>query len=156
MSYDIDLVDLQEQHAAAVRGHVEADAIAAFLGEAFGEAARVVAGQGLAVSGAPYGRYRPTGDGGMDVEAGFPVRGAVTAEGRVEPTTLPGGLVARTLHKGEYAGVGAAYEAVQTWLIQNGYVGGGEPWESYLDEPSVPQPRTELFFPCHQMRPVHA
>jgi effector-binding domain-containing protein len=156
MSYDIDLVDLQEQHTATVRGHVPMDGIAAFLGEAFGEVARVTDGQGLRVSGAPFGRYRPTGDGAMDVEAGFPVRGAVTPEARVEPATLPGGLMARTLHVGDYANVGAAYEAVQTWLIENGYVGGGEPWESYLDGPDVPKPRTELFFPCHQMRPVHA
>ena len=52
--------------------------------------------------------------------------------------------------------IGAAYEAVQTWLVRNGYVGGGEPWECYLDGPDAPQPRTEVFFPCHQLRPVHA
>ena len=156
MSYVIDLVDLQEQPAAAVRGHVPADGIAGFLGEAFGEVARVTAEQGLRVAGAPFGRYRPTGDGGMDVEAGFPVRGEVTSSGRVEPVILPGGRMARTLHVGDYAQVGAAYAAVQTWLVENGYVGAGEPWESYLDGPDVPQPRTELFFPCHERRPVHA
>jgi effector-binding domain-containing protein len=156
MSYDIDLVDLQEQHAAAVRGHVASDGIAAFLGEAFGEVARVTGQQGLRIAGAPFGRYRPTGDGAMDVEAGFPVHGSVTAAGRVEPVTLPGGRMARTLHVGDYAAVGAAYEAVQAWLVENGYVGAGEPWESYLDGPDVPKPRTEVVFPCHERRPVHA
>jgi effector-binding domain-containing protein len=156
MGYDVDLVDLQEQHAAVVRGHVRTAEIPGFLGDAFGEVARVAAGQGLRLAGAPFGRYRLVGTGAMDVEAGFPVRGTVAAEGRVEPTTLPGGRTARTLHVGAYAAVGAAYEAVQTWLVRNGYVRGGEPWESYLDEPDAPQPRTEVFFPCHQLRPVHA
>ena len=156
MRYDVDLVDLQEQHAAVVRGHVPIDEIPGFLGDAFGEVARVTAEQGLRLAGAPFGRYRLVGSGLMDAEAGFPVRGTVSAHGRVRPTTLPGGRTARTLHVGDYSGVGAAYQAVQDWLTEKGYVGDGEPWESYLDAPDAPQTRTEVFFPCQLRRPVHA
>jgi effector-binding domain-containing protein len=156
MRYDVELVDLQEQHAAVVRGRVPLDEIAGFLGQAFGEVARVAESQGLKVSGPPFARYRAGGAEPWDVEAGFPVHGTFTTEGKVEPVTLPGGRTARTLHVGDYAALGAAYEAVQTWLVENGYAAEGDPWESYLDGPDVPQPRTEVFFPCHQMRPVHA
>jgi len=156
MRYDVDLVDLQEQHAAVVRGHVPIDEIPGFLGEAFDEVERVAGEQGVQLAGSPFGRYRLVGPGLMDAEAGFPVRGTLAAEGRVVPTSLPGGRTARTLHVGDYSAVGAAYQALQDWLAENGYVGDGEPWESYLDVPDKPQPRTEVFFPCHQRRPVHA
>lgn len=155
MRYDVELIDLQEQHTASIREHVAHDGIPTFLGQAFGEVMGVVARQGLQPSGAPFARYRPTDDGGWDIEAGFPVRAAVTAEGRVQPGTLPGGRVARTLHVGDYAALGEAYSATQGWLIDNGYVTAGEPWECYLDGPEVAQPRTEVFFPCHEAAPVH-
>src|SRR5690348_7275943 len=119
-SYDVELVDLQEQHCAVVRGHVAHDGIAPFLGHAFAAVMAAAAKQGLAVAGPPFGRYRPAGDGGWDIEAGFPVHGTVTADGDVEAATLPGGSAARTLHVGDYGGLGAAYDATRRWIIDNG------------------------------------
>ncbi len=154
MRYEVELVDLQQQHTAVVREHVARDAIADFLGPAFGEVMAAAARQGLQVSGAPYGRYLPAVDGGWDIEAGFPVDGEIAEEGRVRPATLPGGRTARTLHVGNYADVAAAYDATKSWLVDNGYVEAGDPWECYLDGPEVAQPRTELFVPCHEARPL--
>ena len=63
---------------------------ASFLGEAFGEVARVTADQGLRVAGAPFGRYRPpVRRHGRRGRVPGPRRGPVPA-GRVEPVTLPG------------------------------------------------------------------
>ena len=148
MSYEVRLVDLQEQPAAAVHGHVAHDGIADFLGSVFGEVVGTAEQQGVGVAGAPFARYRPADDGGWDIEAGFPVTGAVSASGRVEPVTLPGGRVARTMHVGAYEKLGDAYKATSDWITDNGYVATGEPWELYLDGPEVPEPRTEVFFPC--------
>lgn len=148
MSYDIDLQELPQQTAAVVRAHVGHQGIGDFLGEAFGEVMGAVGHQGLHPAGPPFGRYRPAEDGGWDIEAGFPVSGAAAPEGRVEPMTLPGGRVAHTTHVGDYGSLSAAYEAVTAWLTGQGYVPAGEPWESYLDEPDVANPRTEVYFPC--------
>jgi effector-binding domain-containing protein len=52
------------------------------------------------------------------------------------------------LYQGDYAGVGSAYEAVERWLAEHGYVSAGTPWESYLDGPEVAQPRTVVQVPC--------
>ncbi|HSE72328.1 MAG TPA: GyrI-like domain-containing protein [Nocardioidaceae bacterium] len=156
MTYTVQLVDLQEQPAAVVRGHVTHEGIADFLGPAFGEVIGAVEREGGHPVGAPFGRYRPTDDGGWDLTAGFPVSRPVTPAGRVEPETLPGGRAARTLHVGDYAGLAAAYEAAMAWLTDNGYVVTGEPWECYLDGPEVPEPRTEVFIPCTEARPHHA
>jgi hypothetical protein len=152
-TYDITLADLQEQHAAVVRGHVATEQIPDFLGGAFGEAAGAAAAQGLTLTGPPFARYSVPDEGRFDIEAGFPVSGAVTAVGRVEPRTLPGGTAARTMHVGAYDAVGAAYEAVQTYLTDNGYEPSGAPWECYLDDPEVESPRTEVVLPCRPARP---
>ena len=152
MRYEVEMVDLQEQPTAVVRGRVPRDGIAAFVGHAFGAVMAAVAQQGRQVAGAPYARYLRMDDEGWDVEAGFPVRQAVAPAGEVQPSTLPGGRTARTLHVGDYAALGGAYDALKGWVVDNGYVPDGEPWECYLDEPGVPEPRTEVFMPCADSR----
>lgn len=154
MTYDVELATLQQQTTAVVRGHVGRDGIGDFLGGAFGEVMGLLGRQGLAPAGSPFGRYVVTADG-FDVEAGFPVPPGVLPGGRVEVSSLPGGVTAHTLHVGGYGDVAAAYEAVTGWLTENGYAAHGEPWESYLDGPEVAAPRTEVFFPCERVHPVH-
>lgn len=155
MRYETQFVDLEAQHAAAVRGHVAStEELPEFLGSGFGEVINVLDKQGLHPTSAPFGRYRPTGDGGFDVEIGFPCSAVVEPEGRVVPAELPGGRVARVLHVGPYDDVGAAYEALMSWIIDEGCVATGEPWESYLDGPEVANPRTEVFVPCEKAHPV--
>ena len=152
-SYDITLAELPEQHAAVVRGHLTTEQIPDFLGGAFGEAAGAAAAQGLSLAGPPVARYSVPDEGRFDIEAGFPLSGAVDAVGRVQPSTLTGGTVARTTHVGSYDSVAEAYQAVDTFLTDNGYEPSGAPWECYLDEPEVENPRTEVIFPCRPVRP---
>ena len=148
MTYDIEFVELPHQDTAVVCGHLTTEQIASFVGPAFGEVIDVLGLQGLHPTGAPFGRYRPTGEGEFDVELGFPCSGVVVPSGRVGPAELPGGQAARTLHVGSYGDVGAAYEAVTARLAAEGRAITGAPWECYLDGPEVPEPRTEVFFPC--------
>ena len=56
--------------------------------------------------------------------------------------------MATTVHTGSYDGVVEAYRAVEEWLEIEGYRVTGAPWEFYLDAPDVPEPRTEVNFPC--------
>ncbi len=148
MGYDVTEVELSEQPTAVVCGHVPHDGIAGFLGEAFGEVMTLVVRHGIAVTGPPFARYGMADDGGWDIEAGFPVAEAPTAEGRVEASTLPAGRTARTLHVGGYGEVAAAYEAVTSYLTEHDLAPAGAPWECYLDGPEVAMPRTEVCFPC--------
>jgi effector-binding domain-containing protein len=133
--------------AAVVRGHVAVAELPAFLGGAFDAVLRALADQHLTPAGPPFARYRVTGDE-FDVEAGFPATGAVSAAGEVVPTELPGGTTATALHRGSYDTLGVTYDAVGTWLSEHGYEPSGAPWESYLDGPDVPEPRTLVSFPC--------
>jgi effector-binding domain-containing protein len=65
----------------------------------------------------------------------------------VSGTELPGGRAARVLYRGPYDGVAEAYEAGEKWLADHRYTPSGLPWESYLDEPDVADPRTVVHLP---------
>lgn len=147
MAYAVTRVDLSEQHVAVVRAQVPHDGIGAFLGGAFGEVMAALAAQGVQPAGMPFCRYGHMGDGGWDVEAGFPVVRAAERSGRVEPSTLPAGPAAHVLHRGPYEAVAGAYDAAMAWIRETGGDVSGAPWEQYLDGPEVPEPRTEVFVP---------
>jgi effector-binding domain-containing protein len=146
MNYEIHVVDMVGQHAAVVRGTVPHDGIPDFLGGAFGA---VLAAAGGQVTGPPFARYDLV-DGDFAIEAGFPVAEPLPPQGSVEEITLPGGTVAQTMHTGSYQGLGAAYAAVEAWLAEHGYEPTGAPWETYLDDPEVPEPRTVVSWPCRR------
>jgi effector-binding domain-containing protein len=68
-----------------------------------------------------------------NVEVGVQVDGAFEASGRVVPSELPAGLVATTVHRGSYDGLGAAHEAVHAWCAANGHLLSRTRWEIYGD-----------------------
>ena len=67
---DVELVELEPQPVAVVRGHVTVDGIPGFLGEAYDEVIRALTAQGHKPAGPPFGRYERT-DSGFFVVAGF-------------------------------------------------------------------------------------
>jgi effector-binding domain-containing protein len=144
----IESVELPPQPVAVVRDHVASPDLPEFLGAAFEESLAVLTGQGHTPAGPPFARYHPRGDG-FDVEAGFPASGSVTAAGRVIGAELPGGNAVQVLYHGPYDKVTEAYEAGERWLADQGFTASGLPWESYLDEPDVAEPRTVVRLPYH-------
>jgi effector-binding domain-containing protein len=145
MDYEIEVVEVEEQDTAVFRGHVAHSGIGDFLGLAFRQ---VMGALGSApVAGPPFARYEMTDDG-WDIEGGFPVPAPFPGAGQVVGSTLPGGLVAHTTHVGSYLELGQAYSAVEAWLEANDYEPAGPPWEAYLDEPTVDEPRTLVVCPC--------
>lgn len=154
MEYTVTFADLQHQDTAVVRAAVRPSEIPGHLGAVFAETAAEAGSQGLSVVGPPFGRYTIDDDQMFHLEAGIPVSAPVVAAGRVEPSSLPQGRVARTMHVGDYAAVGAAYEAARDRILADGYACTEAPWESYLDEPDVAAPRTEVFVPCTPQRPA--
>lgn len=152
-AYQVEMVETSAQRAAVVRGTARSEEISAFLGAAFSEVLAVLEHQGAPPAGPPFARYVPGPTGTFDVVAGFPCLGLINPSGRVQPDELPGGSIARTLHHGGYAGVGEAYDALDTWIVRRGYVATGPAWESYLDGPDVPEPRTLVQLPCRVAEP---
>jgi effector-binding domain-containing protein len=152
MEHEITVVDLSEQPTAVVRGRAAPETISDVLGRTFEAVARVAAGQGRRLAGPPFARYRSMDESGWDLEAGFPVDAPVVADGQVEPATLPACQAARLVHTGPYDTVGEAWGEASAWLAEHGYAATDAPWESYLDEPGVAQPRTLILMPCAPAR----
>lgn len=153
MNITVEQVDLPAARTLVVRGHTAFSDIAEFLGRAFAETVAAATTQGLGLAGPPFGRYQPAEDG-WDVEAGFPVAGSPAPAGRVEVSSLPAGAAVKVLHQGRYDDVGSAYRALEEWIAGHGFKANGQAWESYLDEPNAPKPRTEIIQPCTPAKDV--
>jgi hypothetical protein len=83
----------------------------------------------------------------LDVAFGVGVTAPFAAVGAVEPTPLPVGEVATTIHWGNYARLGAAHDAVIAWCDAHGCRRAGPSWEIYghwtEDETRL---RTDVFY----------
>jgi AraC family transcriptional regulator len=151
MTYSITTKEIAPQPVLLARRRVKQSEISATIGEAlpriFLHAQRVAA----AVAGPPYARYVEWGPM-ITIEPGIPVAAPVegSSEDGIIADTLPGGLVATTMHMGPYDKLAEAYAAIQQWIEANGFVAAAAPWEVYITDPAdFPDPadwKTELFW----------
>lgn len=114
---------------------------------------------GVEIGGPPFARYHAYGADGVDVEIGFPLIAelsdlrplASVAAGEVGAGELPAGEAAVAIHRGPYDGLPATYDALHSWLHDQGREDGPGPWESYIDDPGSVEDssavRTEVFWP---------
>lgn len=144
MEYEIEIVERQPEVAAVVIGRTPHDGVGPFIGAALGEVLGVVGES--SVTGMPFCRIDMDGDEFL-LEVGFPVAESIEPTGRVVPSRLPGGETATVMNLGPYETVAPAYFAIEQWMSDNGFSAAGRPWESYLDGPEVPQPRTLVCWP---------
>ena len=145
-SFDVEQVELAPQDAAVRRGTVRPADIPDFLTKAFSAVAEVAGSCGAQLVGPPFARYT-VGPDTFEITAGFPVDRPLPHQHGVESAELPGGPALRILHVGAYDEVGAAYEAGESWLAAHHVTHRGDPWECYLDDPDVAQPRTVAYLP---------
>lgn len=150
MSYQVEIQMLPTHATAVVEGRMPVAAIPAWLPRVYQEIVTYLTSVGVGPAGPPFARYTFQDDF-VTVQAGFPVAQAVAGEGRVAPSSLPGGPAAVTTHYGPYEGLTAAYDAVEIWLKENGREGSGPPWEVYYTDPQAePDPagwRTDVVQP---------
>lgn len=83
---------------------------------------------GVGPKGAPFLRVL---DG--EAEAGYRATTPVGGEGAVEPSDLPAGTVAVTVHEGGDATFDEAHAALRAWIAEQGGTPIGSPWENLLD-----------------------
>jgi effector-binding domain-containing protein len=75
--------------------------------------------------------YSGDARGEVDVEFGVGTRRSFDHVGAVVHSAMPSGEVATTTHWGDYAGLGAAHEAVVSWCRSQGRSIAGPRWEVY-------------------------
>ena len=88
--------------------------------------------------------------GNADIEVTFPVTGRTRPEGDISTYVLPGGMMARVLHKGPYQECAPTYAKLFAWLESRGKKVTGPIREIYLNDPREVPPDeilTEILAP---------
>ena len=81
------------------------------------------------------------------VEVGVEIARPVAPTGRVVMSNLPAGPVARTVHRGSYAGLAEAHRDVSDWCAINHRRAVGPRWEIYGPHREDPAQRsTEVYW----------
>ena len=113
MTYEVHLRETMPQPAAAIRGRAAWAEPGPFISGALMEVARMSGDQGVRFAGPAYAIYHSADstEAEVDLEVGMPVAEPIDPGGRVVPSTIPGGVVATTVHRGRYEDVGPAYRA---------------------------------------------
>lgn len=103
-----------------------------YIEEVFAATAR----QSLATVAPPYFTCsQPGEDGVWRTEVGWPVERPGTADGRVEPATLPGCDIASTIYKGRFEDIAFAYRHLWTQIAAAGHTPIDNPREIYVTPP---------------------
>lgn len=126
--------------------HGETDATdAASIGQAFeaayGTIATLMRRMGLEQAGAPLVFARTGAKKGFAFDAGIPYSGDITEvqlEGsQVQRGATPPGRTIQAVHVGPYAGISESYLKVMAFMGAHGFEPSGDPWESYVSDPTV-------------------
>lgn len=134
---------IEARPAAAIRAEVPMDQLRDVFDRGFGAVMAAVAAQGVDVAGPPFGYYPRMPTDTVAVVVGFPVAGAITAAGEVEPFELPGGRAVVGTHVGPYDTLERTYGELLAWAQEQGLTLADGMWESYLSDPSAePDPAT--------------
>lgn len=157
MEYAVSRKELAPQPVLVVRRRVRRADIAATIGAELPKVFLHAQQQGIAISGYPVTRYLEISVGMVTLETGMRVANhsgdwtAGNGGGDILAETLPGGPAAVTVHSGPYDQLPAAYAAIEQWIVVNGLIAAGAPWEAYLNDPTDhPNPedwKTEVCWP---------
>ena len=130
--------------AAASAAHEDVGLVVQGL---FGELGGALEAAGARPAGPPIAEYRPTENGGLAITVGFPVETEVDSLSTTELPRLPEAASLR--YHGVMAGITEGYQALATWIEDQGYRTDGTAREVYLV--SYPEPEenwiTELQMP---------
>jgi len=84
------------------------------------------------------------------VEIGVLAPGPFTPTGRILASELPGGTVARAVHRGDYSRLGDTHAAVHAHIESRGLEPAGPLWEIYGHAPPDPDDaETEIYHLLH-------
>ena len=133
MAYVMIEKDVPSQHVAAFHVHAGFDRVGEKVAGAFDTLGRALgepAGMPFLLTWAV-----DTTDGTIDLDVCWPVEREVDVGDGIVPLDVPAAHAVTTVHRGPYAEVGPAYEALEAWIAGHGVAHAGPPREIYLNDP---------------------
>jgi hypothetical protein len=145
------VVLVQTQPLALLHLTIPRADISQVMGPGLREVLAAIAAQGLRPAGPWLTHHLRFPPGRFDFELGVPVDAPFVAAGRVSPGERPAARVARTVLRGGYEGLGAAWQALDAWVRAQGHTPAEDLWEVYSKGPETGAEganwETELFRP---------
>jgi len=139
------------QLLALIHVTIPRNEVQSVMGPGLQELMAVVKAQGISPAGPWFTHHLKMDPAIFDFEICVPVTAQVAAAGRVRSGDMPVVMVARTVYRGPYEGLGAAWGEFSAWIAANGHATRPDLYETYLAGPeSSPDPstwRTELSKP---------
>jgi effector-binding domain-containing protein len=126
-----------EQPAAVIRLTIPRSQIQEVMGPAIGEVMGAVQAQAISMTGPVFSHHLRMDPDTFDFEVGVPVAARVAPAGRVLPGVLPARRVARTVYRGEYEGLGDAWDQFNDWISAQGLKAAPDLWECYVTGPEA-------------------
>ncbi len=132
----------------------EPAAISNAMGKAYFEILSFIDAHGLAENGAPMSIVRGFAGSELRFDAAIPVRGTTDATPRTGAAVRLGltyaGPAIRVRHRGSYRQLGATHRKIAAYLAALGLERNGDPWETYVADPTrVPEAQllTDVYYP---------
>jgi effector-binding domain-containing protein len=142
------IIQTLAQATALIPLRIPKDQIQHVMGPGIGELMGVLAAQAIVPAGPWFTHHRSMSPDFWDFEISVPVTTPVTSTGRVRPGQWPAMRVARTVYRGGFEGLGAAWGELDAWIVAQGHRPASDLWECYVAGPeSGPDPaqwRTQL------------
>ena len=132
-----EIVQTQSRMTAVIRLTVPRADIQKVMGPGLSEVMAAVKAQGISATGPWFTHHLRMDPKLFDFEICLPVASPVAAQGRVTPGTLAAGKVVRTIYRGGYEGLGAAWGEFGAWIKAQGLKTADELLECYLAGPET-------------------
>jgi effector-binding domain-containing protein len=129
------IVDSISQPIASIRLKVPQAEIRQVMGPGLDEITSVLAAQGIPPAGPWATHHFQKPDEFFDFEICMPVTAPVQPTGRVQQGQLRAAKVARTVYRGGYEGLGAAWGEFCAWIEKEGLETAPDLWEFYVTGP---------------------
>lgn len=144
------IVERKESPVLSIRYRTSVVELATGMGPIYGEIAAYMGKKNIPFAGPPFAMYYNMDMNDLDVEIGFPVAEAVTGEGRIAASKLPGGSFAIAKHTGPYTTIETTYNALTAFVKDKGVQPEDFMFEEYLNSPeNTPSEKLEtvIYFP---------
>jgi uncharacterized protein YndB with AHSA1/START domain/effector-binding domain-containing protein len=131
------IVETSAQPVALLHVTVPRAEMMKVMGPGIQELMAAVAAQGVATTGPWFTHHLKMDPAVFDFEIGVPVAAPVSPAGRVKPGTWPAATMARTVYRGPYEGLGAAWGEFEKWIKAAGHTSAPDLWERYVKGPET-------------------
>src|SRR5262249_59726182 len=121
---DPEVTETAPQLAAAIHMTVPRSQIRSVMGPGLTEIMTAVKAQGIGPKGPWFTHHLKMDPGRFDFEICVPVSSPVTSVGRVASREIPSLTVVRTVYRGPYEQLAAAWGEFDRWIATSGHVPG--------------------------------